>query len=69
MICLLVMPQKNGCIPRGMHFFYKKQRIAQAAFAKAAPYVCDLICYYPAHRRVDTDWAANSFHELYQPMA
>lgn len=33
-----------------------KQRIVQATSAKAAPYVCDLICYYLVHRREDTDW-------------
>ena len=33
-----------------------KQRIVQATSAKAAPYVYDLISYYLAHRRDDTDW-------------
>ena len=33
-----------------------KQRIVQATSAKAAPYVCDLISYYLAYRREDTDW-------------
>ena len=33
-----------------------KQRIVQATSIKAAPYICDLISYYLAHRREDTDW-------------
>ena len=33
-----------------------KQRIVQATSAKAAPYVCDLVSYYLAHRREDTLW-------------
>lgn len=45
-----------------------KQRIVQATSAKAAPYVCDLICYYLAHRREDTDWVvlpASNFDNYY----
>lgn len=45
-----------------------KQRIVQATSAKAAPYVCDLICYYLAHRREDTDWVVlpvTSFDNYY----
>ena len=45
-----------------------KQRIVQATSAKAAPYVCDLICYYLAHRRKDTDWVVipvSSFDNFY----
>lgn len=45
-----------------------KQRVAQATSAKAAPYVCDLICHYLAHRREDTDWVvlpATSFDNYY----
>ena len=45
-----------------------KQRIVQATSAKAAPYVCDLICYYLAHRREDTDWVVlpvSSFDNYY----
>ena len=45
-----------------------KQRVAQVTSAKAAPYVCDLICYYLAHRREDTDWVvlpATSFDNYY----
>ena len=45
-----------------------KQRIVQATSAKAAPYVCDLICYYLAYRREDTDWVvlpATSFDNYY----
>lgn len=45
-----------------------KQRVAQAASAKVAPYVCDLICYYLAHRREDTDWVVlpvTSFDNYY----
>ena len=45
-----------------------KQRVVQATSAKAAPYVCDLICYYLAHRREDTDWVvlpATSFDNYY----
>lgn len=45
-----------------------KQRVAQATSAKAAPYVCDLISYYLAHRREDTDWVvlpATSFDNYY----
>ena len=46
-----------------------KQRVAQAASAKAAPYVRDLIAYYLAHRREDTDWVvlpATSFDNYYR---
>ena len=45
-----------------------KQRIVQATSAKAAPYVCDLISYYLAHRREDTDWVVlpvTSFDNYY----
>ena len=45
-----------------------KQRVAQSTSAKAAPYVCDLISYYLAHRRGDTDWVvlpATSFDNYY----
>lgn len=45
-----------------------KQRIVQATSAKAAPYVCDLICYYLAHRWEDTDWVVlpvSSFDNYY----
>ena len=45
-----------------------KQRVAQVTTAKAAPYVCDLISYYLAHRRDDTDWVvlpATSFDNFY----
>ena len=45
-----------------------KQRIVQATSAKAAPYVCDLICYYLVHRREDTDWVVlpvSSFDNYY----
>ena len=45
-----------------------KQRVVQATSAKAAPYVCDLISYYLAHRREDTDWVvlpATSFDNYY----
>lgn len=45
-----------------------KQRIVQATSAKAAPYVCDLISYYLAHRREDTDWVvlpATGFDNYY----
>ena len=33
-----------------------KQRVAQTTSVKATPYVCDLISYYLAHHREDTDW-------------
>ena len=45
-----------------------KQRVAQATSAKAAPYICDLISYYLAHRRDDTDWVVlpvSSFDNFY----
>lgn len=45
-----------------------KQRIVQATSAKAAPYVCDLICYYLAYRQEDTDWVVlpvSSFDNYY----
>lgn len=45
-----------------------KQRIVQATSAKAAPYVCDLICYYLVHRWEDTDWVVlpvSSFDNYY----
>lgn len=45
-----------------------KQRIIQSTSTKAAPYVCDLISYYLAHRREDTDWVvlpATSFDNYY----
>lgn len=45
-----------------------KQRIVQATSTKAAPYVCDLISYYLAHRREDTDWVVlpvSSFDNYY----
>ena len=45
-----------------------KQRIVQATSNKAAPYICDLISYYLAHRREDTDWVvlpATSFDNYY----
>ena len=45
-----------------------KQRIIQATSNKAAPYICDLISYYLAHRREDTDWVvlpATSFDNYY----
>jgi len=45
-----------------------KQRIVQATSTKAAPYICDLIPYYLAHRREDTDWVvlpATSFDNYY----
>ena len=45
-----------------------KQRITQATSNKAAPYICDLISYYLAHRREDTDWVvlpATSFDNFY----
>ena len=45
-----------------------KQRIVQSTSTKAAPYICDLISYYLAHRRDDTDWVvlpATSFDNYY----
>lgn len=45
-----------------------KQRVVQATSAKVSPYVCDLISYYLAHRRDDTDWVvlpATSFDNYY----
>ena len=45
-----------------------KQRVAQATSDKAAPYVCDLISYYLAHRREDTEWVVlpvSSFDNYY----
>lgn len=33
-----------------------RQRIEKAAGKKAAPYVCDLIAYYCAHKEDDCDW-------------
>ena len=45
-----------------------KQRVVQATSTKAAPYICDLISYYLAHRREDTDWVvlpATSFDNDY----
>lgn len=45
-----------------------KRRIAQTASSKAALYVCDLIAYYLAHRREDTDWVvlpASNFDNYY----
>lgn len=45
-----------------------KQRVVQATSTKAAPYICDLISYYLAHRREDTDWVvlpATSFDNYY----
>ena len=50
-------------LPEGL-----KQRVMQATSAKAAPYVCDLISYYLARRREDTDWVvlpATSFDNYY----
>ena len=45
-----------------------KQRIIQSTSTKAAPYVCDLISYYLAHHRDDTEWVvlpATSFDNYY----
>ena len=45
-----------------------KQRVAQSTSVKTAPYVCDLISYYLAHRREDTEWVvlpATSFDNYY----
>ena len=45
-----------------------KQRVVQATSTKAAPYICDLISYYLAHRREDTEWVvlpATSFDNYY----
>lgn len=45
-----------------------KQRIIQSTSTKAAPYVCDLISYYLAHRREDTNWVVlpvTSFDNYY----
>ncbi|MBP3673900.1 MAG: hypothetical protein J6J18_08750 [Oscillospiraceae bacterium] len=45
-----------------------KQRVVQATSAKTAPYICDLISYYLAHRREDTEWVvlpATSFDNYY----
>lgn len=45
-----------------------KQRIILATSTKAAPYVCDLIAYYLAYRREDTDWVVlpvSSFDNFY----
>ncbi len=33
-----------------------RQRIEKLTSKKAAPYVCDLIAYYHAHKQEDTDW-------------
>ncbi len=33
-----------------------RQRIEKLAGKKAAPYICDLITYYRAHRQEDIDW-------------
>ena len=45
-----------------------KQRIIQSISTKAAPYVCNLISYYLAHRREDTEWVVlpvSSFDNYY----
>jgi len=45
------------------------QRIEKAAPKKQIPYICDLICYYLAYRREDTDWVvlpATCFDNYYR---
>lgn len=45
-----------------------RQQVAQSTSVKAAPYICDMISYYLAHRREDTEWVvlpATSFDNYY----